>query len=461
MDREIKIRAQLVTKEYSLFSKQSDKLKSLFSLKKPRTFWALRGVSFTACAGDTIGIIGVNGSGKSTLSNVISGIIPATSGNLDIQGDVSIISIGAGLKGELTGEENIFLKGLMSGMSNKEIKNKLTEIIEFADIGEFIHQPVKNYSSGMKARLGFAIAVHQNMDILVIDEALAVGDDTFYQKCVEKMMSLKDQGKTILFVSHSLGQVQKLCEKTMWLHYGELKQFGNTSEVIEKYKEFTKEFKGMNSSEKKKYQSAMKKNQQEFSLEGLRNRKIEESIKSSEVFSRKKIKKINKVVEKNPVGDKMTGGTKLLLSMLTIILLFLCIVSFNDNAISGIINHPIEFINKQFMDLFKESKEKDSSKKDDNEQIKDVSSEKSSEEVSQVSTTQESSITNPSEEIATKNDSYSYLTEYTVQPGDTLEGIAQLHQIPVEILKNANNLTRDEVSSGETLYIPWIGGEEQ
>ncbi|WP_066258913.1 teichoic acids export ABC transporter ATP-binding subunit TagH [Neobacillus drentensis] len=232
-------------------------------------FYALQDISFTANQGDVIGLVGVNGSGKSTLSNIIAGVIPPTSGEVTSLGTTSIIAISSGLNNQLTGRENIELKCLMLGFKKKEIKEMEPEIIEFADIGKFIDQPVKKYSSGMKSRLGFAISVTVNPDILIVDEALSVGDQVFAQKSKNKMFEFKEKGKTIFFVSHSMGQIKEFCEKAIWLEYGEIKQFGTVQEIIPEYEKFLKKYKSMSNEEQKKFREEVMQKQKGLAVKGI------------------------------------------------------------------------------------------------------------------------------------------------------------------------------------------------
>ncbi|HDR7318755.1 teichoic acid export protein ATP-binding subunit [Bacillus toyonensis] len=248
-----KVKFEHVTKRYKMYNKPSDKLKDLFFKSDDGEYhYALNNISFEVPEGEIVGIVGLNGSGKSTLSNLIAGVTIPYKGKVDIKGSAALIAISSGLNGQLTGIENIELKGLMMGLTKEQIKEITPKVIEFADIGKFIYQPVKTYSSGMKSRIGFAISVHINPDILVIDEALSVGDQTFTKKCLDKMNEFKEQGKTIFFISHSLAQVKSFCTKALWLHYGRFKEYGEVHEVVGNYEGFLKKYNQMTAEEREK-----------------------------------------------------------------------------------------------------------------------------------------------------------------------------------------------------------------
>ncbi|PKR77785.1 teichoic acids export ABC transporter ATP-binding subunit TagH [Halalkalibacillus sediminis] len=244
-----------ISKKYKLYGRKLHRLLDLIIPGKSYgdDFYALRDVSFDVDKGDIVGFIGVNGSGKSTLSNIIAGVVPQTSGELTVNGQTALIAVNVGLDRKLTGRENIELKLLMLGFSMKEVKQMQDYIIEFSELGKFIDQPVKTYSSGMKSRLGFSISVSIDPDILIIDEALSVGDKAFSEKSFAKMREFKEAGKTMFFVSHSMGQMKKFCEKIVWLEFGKIKMYGDASEVLPKYEAFLDDYKNMSKKEKKKY----------------------------------------------------------------------------------------------------------------------------------------------------------------------------------------------------------------
>lgn len=247
-----------LTKEYKIFRNNKDRLKDVFLPKhQSQRFYALKDISFTAYEGDIIGLVGINGSGKSTLSNIIGGSLQPTDGVIERHGDVNVIAINSGLNTQLNGIDNIEYKMLLLGFSKKQIKELTPQIIEFSELGEFIYQPVKKYSSGMKSKLGFAINVTVDPDILVIDEALSVGDQTFTKKSLDKMNQFKEAGKTIFFVSHNINQVKDFCTKIAWIEGGILKEFGSTEDVLPKYQAFLKEFNKKSANDKKAFKDEL------------------------------------------------------------------------------------------------------------------------------------------------------------------------------------------------------------
>lgn len=233
----VAIRVKDLTKKYKLYQKRSERLANAFGKEKNiKEFYALKGVSFEISKGECVGIIGHNGAGKSTLLKLLTGVAFPTSGEIEINGRLaSMLELGSGFNPELTGMENIYFNGSLNGLTKEEIDGKLKDILEFADIGNFIEQPVKNYSSGMFARLAFAVAINVDPDILIVDEILSVGDVGFQVKCMEKFNEFKKKGKTILYVSHGLGTVKKFCDRAIWLQKGEVIDDGNSVIVVERY----------------------------------------------------------------------------------------------------------------------------------------------------------------------------------------------------------------------------------
>ena len=229
-----------LTKTYKLYNKPSDRLREALGFSKRKRYTelnALDDVSFNVSAGETVGIIGTNGSGKSTILKIITGVLNPTAGAVNVQGRISaLLELGAGFNMEYTGIENVYLNGTMIGFTKEEIDAKLKDILDFADIGDFVNQPVKTYSSGMFVRLAFAVAINIDPEILIVDEALSVGDVFFQAKCYHKFEEFKQQGKTILFVSHDLSSISKYCDRVILLNKGVKMAEGRPKEIVDLYK---------------------------------------------------------------------------------------------------------------------------------------------------------------------------------------------------------------------------------
>jgi teichoic acid transport system ATP-binding protein len=241
MDSEIAIEVKNLTKLYKLYDKPMDRLRDSLGLagkKKFKEHKALNNVSLTVNKGETVGIIGTNGSGKSTILKIITGVLSPSEGEVTVNGHISaLLELGAGFNMEYNGIDNIYLNGMMIGFSEDEITRRLDSILEFADIGDYVYQPVKTYSSGMFVRLAFAVAINIDPEILIVDEALSVGDVFFQAKCYHKFEEFKKQGKTILFVSHDLSSISKYCDRAVLLNQGVLLGEGTPKQMIDIYKQ--------------------------------------------------------------------------------------------------------------------------------------------------------------------------------------------------------------------------------
>lgn len=239
MSEDWAIKIEHLSKVYKIFDKPTDRVKEAlnpFRKRYSRDFYALNDVSLTIQKGETVGIIGKNGAGKSTILKIITGVLTPTSGSVQVNGRIaSLLELGAGFNPEMTGIENIYMNGTIMGYSKEEMDDRVQDIIDFADIGEFIHQPVKMYSSGMFARLAFAVNAFVEPDILIVDEALSVGDMKFQKKCTDKIEALRENGTTILFCSHDMHAVNELCNCVYWFRDGKIAKSGEPSSVISEY----------------------------------------------------------------------------------------------------------------------------------------------------------------------------------------------------------------------------------
>ncbi len=241
------IEVKNVVKKYNLYKSDKDILKEVvFGGKRHTEHAALKNVSFKVKKGETYGVLGGNGSGKSTILKIINGTAQPTTGKVITRGKVSLLDVGAGIIGGYTGYENIYYKCGLMGLSKKEVESRIDSIAEFSELGEFLEQPVKKYSAGMKSKLGFAIAIHVSPDILIVDEALAVGDAQFRGKCHKKISDLQEKGTTILYVSHSQAAVNSICERACWIQKGELICTGKADVVSDIYQTFMSKKKTLN-----------------------------------------------------------------------------------------------------------------------------------------------------------------------------------------------------------------------
>ena len=242
MSEEFAVRATKIEKRYKLYERNRDRMLDALGLsgKKERfkLHYALKGVDFEVKKGETVGIIGTNGSGKSTLLKILTGVLTPTAGEVEVNGRISaLLELGAGFNMDYNGIENIYLNGTMMGFSKEEIDKKLDDILSFADIGDYVYQPCKTYSSGMFVRLAFAVSINIDPEILIVDEALSVGDVFFQAKCYRKFEEFKKKGKTILFVSHDLSSISRYCDRVYLLNNGEMIGNGSPKEMIDKYKQ--------------------------------------------------------------------------------------------------------------------------------------------------------------------------------------------------------------------------------
>lgn len=243
MENDAIVEVDHVSMKFNLASEKFDSFKEyvIKSIKRQVSydeFWALQDITFEVKRGQSLGLVGLNGSGKSTMLKIIAGVLKPTRGHVAVRGNMApLIELGAGFDMDLTARENVFLNGALLGYNRTRMEEQYEDIVNFSELGEFMNVPVKNFSSGMVSRLAFAIATIGVPDILICDEVLSVGDFRFQEKCEERIGNMKEKGTTILFVSHSLAQVEKICDKIVWLEKGHLKRFGDAEEICRIYAE--------------------------------------------------------------------------------------------------------------------------------------------------------------------------------------------------------------------------------
>ncbi len=450
-----KINAKNLSKKFEMLPVKNsrNKAKSLIGAneKRQKDFWALRNVSFEIHEGECVGVIGLNGAGKSTLSNIISGQIAQTTGQVEINGDVSIIAANAGMQNNLSGRENIRLKGLMVGMKNKEIKAKMQDIIDFSELGPFIDQPVKTYSSGMKAKLGFSIMVHQDPDIMIIDEGLSVGDKTFVDKSKKKMFEFRDQGKTILMVSHDMRTVKEWSDRVIWLNYGEVKAYGTPEEVIPEYEKFVRWFKALSKKDQEAYKQEQRQAQFDYSVEVLKK----EIISQSSSKSRRVNREVTQRLKKKKDNHKLSSFSKIVVALCMLVFLWITLVSLSNTTLKKSVQHPVKFFSQN---LFK-PQDLPNKDKQSNETSVSSTSESSisrNEDVSSQSTPEPSTsetIASTSEAVTTTSSSEE--TTYVIQAGESLGSIAESKGLTVDAIQAVNpGIDFNVIRPGQTINLP-------
>lgn len=424
MGNRVTVIAKQVTKRFDLAEKQSDKLKAMFKFSGDDVpdFWALKGVSFEAKAGETIGVIGTNGSGKSTLLEMVAGVREPTSGTLDVNGKTAIISVGAGMRPKLTGRANIRLKALLQGMTEKEIDEKMTDIIEFSELGDFIDQPVKSYSSGMKSKLGFAISAYSDSDIVIIDEALSVGDQTFTEKSIERTKRFKKEGKTIFFVAHSSSQMRQVADRILWMHHGNLWMDGPIDVVLPEYERFVKRFQKFSETERAAYFLHYKTAQKDFSL-----KKLEQLSANSKLISAHNGEKNHNSSSKSLQEDGK-------MSILTRIFLVLIMVFTVGLMTKQVMNVPGESVG-----LFEEKKVRQSTQSINRDKKKNIQ--------------KESSVSNKVKNTDSIQSRNIIQNQYTVQEPMTLTDLAEQTGIPVDTLRAINPLSDENLQIGQKVIL--------
>lgn len=251
MAQDVIVRCENLKKTYELYTGEGARIRALLGLPaKGMHFNALDGVTQDFVRGEIVGLVGLNGSGKSTLAKIIAGITHPTAGQCDVRGTVNMLAANVGMNDQLTGRENIHYKCMLMGLTKKQIARVEESIIDFAEVGVYIDQPLRTYSSGMRSRLGFAISVHVDPEILIVDEALSVGDAAFSEKCLARMQEFRDSGKTIFFVTHAPWQMLHFCDRVMWLHRGRVIGFDEADTMVPSYVEFTRDWTRMEQAER-------------------------------------------------------------------------------------------------------------------------------------------------------------------------------------------------------------------